>query len=516
MSNAVPLDCDVLIVGAGPTGATLALTLAQQGNTVIIIEREKAIYPLPRAVHVDDEIMRIFQNIGVADAIAPFTYPGSSYEFRNSKGEVLLGFAMDSSVRPYGWSTSNMIYQPGVESELHAAIAAHSNIMLHRGLSFTGMIEDADGVTVTVNDGTSDQSFTCQYLVGCDGARSPVREAAGIEIDDLQFNEPWLVIDTVLTEPDRLHLGSLQICDPNRPTTSIRISPVRHRWEFMLKDGETAETVLSDEFIADLLKPWNVEGAITIERKAVYTFQAIVAKNWRKGRVLIAGDAAHQMPPFAGQGMCSGLRDSTNIAWKLDAILKGTAAPDILDSYQVEREPNVRAIIGMALMMGRTVCITNPEAAAMRDAKMLEDRKNGISPDAGGFNYPPILRGLIRSDDPAAGKKFPQPSNISTRLDDILGPGACLITQCRESAKTLDPSPHIARVIHIDDDHLMAFTAEIKDWMARQNACQSVLIRPDRYIFGTGQARDLLEHYTQVVTSGHPKDYGAAPMAEAA
>jgi 3-(3-hydroxy-phenyl)propionate hydroxylase len=503
-------DCDVIIIGSGPAGATLALALADMGHAVTVVEREQAVYPLPRAVHIDDEIMRVFQNLGFAQAIAPFTYPGSTYEFRNASGDTLLSFATDLSHQPLGWPSSNMIYQPGIEGELQAAIERHDKITQLRGWTFMSMNETSDGVTASIKAGDEQRMLHGQYLVGCDGARSPVRLAAGIDVDDLNFSEPWLVIDVVLSDPDRLHLGGLQICDPARPTTSVRISPTRHRWEFMLKPGETADMAVGDAFIADLLKPWNVDGAVTIERRAVYTFEAIIAKQWRKGRVLLAGDAAHQMPPFAGQGMCSGLRDGANLAWKLDAVIRGMSPDALLDSYQVEREPNVRGIIDMALMMGWTVCITDPVAAAHRDAKMIADRERGTSPDGGGFDYPPIMHGIIRSNDALAGRRLPQPTGGTQRLDEVLGAGAVVITRSPAMTAIAD-----LPIRSLDEPELAPFYNILGAWMATNGNPSAILARPDRYVFGSGEVDELVADYSRLLASGDPRDYGRVPMPEA-
>ncbi len=494
------VDCDVCIVGAGPVGSTLALMLARAGHRVLVVERERAVYPLPRAVHVDDEIMRIFQGIGMTQAIAPHIYPGSTYEFRTASGEILLDYTMDPEHRPLGWLTSNMIYQPGVEGELQKAVEKHLLITQWRGRIFAGLTEEADGIIATVREGQEEWAVHCRFLIGCDGARSLVRSAAGIGAEDMAFSEPWLVIDTLISDPTRLHSGGLQICDPSRPTTSIRISPNRHRWEFMLLPGEDATVALTDAFVAKVLEPWDVDGAVTIERRAVYTFEAIIASEWRRGRVMLAGDAAHQMPPFAGQGMCSGLRDAANLAWKLDAVLAGRSPEALLDTYQVEREPNVRAIIGIALMMGQTVCITDPAAAAERDAQMLEAKRQGASADQSGFEYPPIQAGVIRAQDAGAGRKFPQPTDGATLLDDVIGRGPALIT--RGLADGIDAGD--VPVFALASPAMAPYAGVLTAWLDEQAAAEAVLVRPDRYVFGTGAAAGLAVDFRRLVGVGQP------------
>ena len=466
-------DCDVLIAGGGPTGVTLAILLARRGVSVIVAEKEAAIYPLPRAAHIDHEGMRILQEAGVADAVMKTARRASRYDFLNAKGDVLLRFEGAEQIGPGGWPAANMIHQPSVEAELHKALAEQPSAELHHNWELTAFEDDGDGISAQVATPEGQRTIRCRYLVGADGARSPVRKAAGIEFDDLNFEEPWLVVDVLVDDYSRLPTANLQICNPERPTTCVLMGEGRHRWEFMIKPGETAEQVSDDAFIEKLLEPWDVQGAVRLERKAVYTFRARIAAQWRKGRVLLAGDAAHQTPPFAGQGMCSGLRDAANLAWKLAAVIHGGADHALLDSYQPEREPNLRATIAMAIMMGKTVCITSRLGAWLRDMKFKLARALGKLPD-GPPAYPPISAGLILKGSPAAGSYFPQAiAPDGTRLDDVLGPGHWLIERDDLAGELLQP-----------------FSRELGQWLDRHGA-PAVLVRPDRYVFATGPSSKL-------------------------
>jgi 3-(3-hydroxy-phenyl)propionate hydroxylase len=370
----MPRDCDVLVVGLGPVGAILCALLAREGVSAIAVEKETDIYPLPRAAHFDHEIMRLFQKLGIAGEMQAASRPASAYEFRNAAGAVLMRYDPGAGGSPSGWAAGYMFHQPSLELALRRVATNSPQIDVRLGHTLVGFVQDAEGVTATVDGPDGPETLRAGWLVGCDGARSPVREVLGVGLSDYGFDEAWLVIDATVSDPARLPEVNLQICDPARPTTCLAMSQGRHRWEFMLLPGEQPADLLDDGAIRDLLRPWNCEDCVEIERKAVYRFHGRVADRWRDGRVLLAGDAAHQTPPFAGQGMCSGLRDVDNLAWKLAAVIRRGAQPGILDSYQTEREPQVRAVIELAIAMGRVVCISDPQQAAMRDAGMLAQR----------------------------------------------------------------------------------------------------------------------------------------------
>lgn len=464
-------DCDVLVAGLGPVGAALCALLAREGVSAIAVEKDGEVYPLPRAAHFDHEIMRLFQKLGIADEMEAASQVASVYEFRNAAGQVLMRYDLTAQGSPSGWAPSYMFHQPSLEVALRRTAAASPLIDLRLSRSLRSFSQDADGVTAIVDGPDGPETIRARWLIGCDGAKSPVREALGIGMSDYGFDEPWLVIDAVVSDPSRLPSVNLQICDPARPTTCVLMSKGRHRWEFMLLPGETPEDVLDDQLIRTLLEPWNCEDCVEIERKAVYRFHGRVAERWRDGRVLLAGDAAHQTPPFAGQGMCSGLRDVDNLAWKLAAVIRRGADPGLLDSYQTEREPPVRGVIELAIAMGRVVCIADPAAAAMRDAGMLAQRAAGHdAPPPPSMNLGPGV-----TLDGAGGEYFPQPWSLGVRMDEVLGEGPWLIRRGDLSATRLAP-----------------FAIDLDRWLTARGA-EAVLVRPDRYVFGAGEPDRLLE-----------------------
>ncbi|MDG2535175.1 bifunctional 3-(3-hydroxy-phenyl)propionate/3-hydroxycinnamic acid hydroxylase [Sphingomonas sp. HITSZ_GF] len=475
---------EVVVIGLGPVGAVLSCLLGQAGLRVLAVERSHEVYPLPRAAHFDHEIMRVFQSVGIADEALNHAEPAGAYEFRNAAGDLLMDARLDAQGLS-GWAGSYMFNQPGIERALRARLAAMPNVEVRLGDAFQSYVQHADHVEVTLAGG---DVVTARYLVGCDGARSAVREAMGVALDDYQFDEPWLVVDTIPVDPETVPKVNLQICDPARPTTCVRMGPGRHRWEFMLAPDETAEQAMAPGFLEALLEPWKAK--VEIERKAVYRFHGLVAKQWRDGRVLLAGDSAHQTPPFAGQGMCSGIRDAVNLAWKLDAILGRGADDALLASYQTEREPCTRSYIELAIHMGRIVCSRDPQVCAQRDAMMMAALAAGAALPLPPPHGPGREGGVFVAGDVAAGTIFPQfLAEDGGRMDDALGAGAWLI-----GGETGNGLTGFA----LDDVRLAPFRAAIEAWLFERGA-EAVLVRPDRYVFGAGDADALAAAWHQRV-----------------
>jgi 3-(3-hydroxy-phenyl)propionate hydroxylase len=495
---------DVTVVGFGPTGATLANLLGREGVRTLVVEREPEVYTLPRAVHFDGEVMRIFQSLGLAGRILPHTGPVDRYEFRNAEGRLLLCFELADALTSQGWRADYLFDQPAVERTLREGAAAHEGVSVRLGQELVKLEEDADGVTLTLRDAADggERRVRTRYLVGCDGAASPTRRLAGLGTQDLRFDEPWLVVDARAGRPfAELGLPTvlLQHCDPRRPTTVIPAVGDHIRWEFMLLPGEGRE-MQEPARVRELVAEWVDPEQVEVIRSAVYRFHALLAERWRTRRVLLAGDAAHQMPPFLGQGMCAGVRDADNLAWKLGLVLSGRAPDALLDTYQAERAPHVRGVIETAVEMGRIVCTRDPELARARDARLLaEGQKPRAAPE-----MPGLAEGLLQPAPrhPLAGRlalqaRVRDAGGREGLLDDVVGPGFALLW--RGGPGALPDAARSAldrlgiRPVGLVDGGAPAGPEVLTDvdgayagWFER-HGIEVALVRPDHFVFGAAR-----------------------------
>lgn len=366
-------DADVAIVGAGPVGTLLAILLGQKGHRVTLVERWKERFERPRAVTFDHEIARILASLGIdSDNDSAVDYHDDFYYWRNAEGEDLQ--IVDwKSTSASGWRVRYWFYQPDLEKRLLDIAATLPSIQLIRGWEAKTLSQDENGICL---GGQSEGSevptrIRAKYVVGADGANSFVRKELDLGFVDCGFFYDWLILDMIPHRELAIDPVHWQLCDPKRPTTIVPGGPGRKRWEFMALPGESAEELASPESAWKLLAPWGITPEVaTIERSAVYRFQACYAESWRNGRGLIAGDAAHLMPPFAGEGMCAGLRDAVALNWRLDAILAGKMTDEVLDSYTTERREHAKHYIEFSMELGRIICITDPAEAAERDVRM--------------------------------------------------------------------------------------------------------------------------------------------------
>src|SRR5580704_14685211 len=364
---------DALIIGYGPVGATLAGLLARHGLRIAVVEQSAGVYDKPRAITLDHEVMRIFQACGVAHEVAPFTAPHPGTHYLGVDREIIRIYDPQPPPHPLGWVPSATFAQPVVEAVLRAGVArsGRADVLLATRALALALHDDRVDVTVRAADG-SERMLAARYVVGCDGANSFVRRALGIEHRDLAFDEWWMVVDARLTRPVALPEKCIQYCWPERPATFIIGPGNLRRWEIKLLPGEDPEDFGTQDNVRRQLARFVDPDAIDIWRSAVYRFHALVAERWREARVFLAGDACHQTPPFMGQGMCAGIRDAANLAWKLALVLRAGASDALLDTYERERKPHVEALIDFAIRAGEVIGELDLAKARARDAAMLD------------------------------------------------------------------------------------------------------------------------------------------------
>jgi 3-(3-hydroxy-phenyl)propionate hydroxylase len=507
---------DVIVVGAGPTGLAAANILAQAGHRVAIFERFPTPYNLPRAGHMDNEVLRILQGIDCLAAVMEDSFPIRRVPLLDADGEFLLELVPDyqsaSSFR------SVMMYQPVLEDALYGQLSRHNGYAtVYQGWTVDGVVNQ-DDTTVHIRarptDRTSDGSntsesgwaeFDCSYLIAADGAASSIRQRAGIERQDFGVNERWLAIDMAYRRPCDFGPPAM-VGDPRRPHFFSPLGKRHHRFDCLLAPDESTAEFSTPEKAWALLAERDVDSDdVEIVRQTVYTFEYRLAQRWREGRLFLMGDAAHTISPLLGQGMSSGIRDAANLGWKLDLVLRGVADASILESYETERRPHVIAWADLSVKAGEFICLTDPEKAAARNARI----RSGEAP---AWRPPPMLTAGLFDISPThppglAGELFPQRTvrrNGRVGLfDDIAGREFLLLTRG-------DARPFLSRIddtfmerigmrwarISRDADDASALVDEAGEYESffEKDGLEAIIVRPDRYVFGGVRNLDGLGH----------------------
>jgi 2-polyprenyl-6-methoxyphenol hydroxylase-like FAD-dependent oxidoreductase len=488
------VDADVAVVGYGPVGMVIAALLGQRGHRVVVLERYPGLYNLPRAGVFDDETMRTFAALGIADQILSKLKAPQRYWFQNDAGERLIEFELAEFGRS-GWAEMYGFYQPDLEDALDKVCRNLPEVDVRHSARVTALVQNGSSVTLTVTTPEAIDTVTAHYVVACDGGNSFVRQHLGIDQDDYGFGEAWMVCDFKPHTP--VDLPMMQVCDPQQPTAVVPIGRDYQRISFMLDSELDFQQESQPERVwhraARYLRPDDTE----LMRVATYTFRSLVARSWRVGRILLAGDAAHQMPPFLGQGMCSGIRDAQNLAFKLDLVLRGRT-PDLLDTYQDERDPHVRAVIQRGIELGRVQTMRDPVIAAERDRRLVAERAAGQIPAK--IRLPGLTDGFLATHSGSGRGELSVQGVVDNgtgpnRFDHIVGHQFHLLVTA-ELLPELERSGTAAAlraagvavvglanqpgtdgtVVDLDGTYLHWFT---------EHRCVAVAVRPDFYVYGT-------------------------------
>lgn len=484
----------VVIVGAGPVGVTAATLLGQYGVDCLVLDRWDDVYPQPRAVHLDDEIYRVLVRLGIADEFAAVSRPTRGLQLIDRNHRVLAVLDRSGDRGRHGHPMANMFDQPDLEHLLRTNLKDQTTVTLRGNVEVTDVFQDGNGrVQVDFTDRLTgdDESVLATYVLGCDGANSVVRTAIGSTMEDLGFEQRWLVVDVAtaveLDQWDGVH----QVCDPGRAATYMRIGEGRSRWEFRLLTGETAADFQSIQTMRPLIEPW-VEGIeddqLELVRVAEYTFRAQIADRWRDSHVFLLGDAAHLTPPFIGQGLCAGLRDSMNLGWKLAGVLSGDLPSSVLDTYEVERKPHARALIQLAKLVG--VAMSQGGRAGDLLRRVIAPRLHwvpGLRDRVLDSETPPlhpstlVLRPRLRRS--LAGRMCPNALlEDGTRLDDASHRGFIVVT-------SEEPTSAQQRALAQRGVRLVRAPAgsQMSTWLAAGRAT-SALVRPDYSVMQSGKS----------------------------
>lgn len=483
-------EFDIAIVGFGPVGAVAACWLGQAGLKTLVIDKSRAIWEIPRAMALDHEILRVFQNIGVVENILPHTAPFGTSEHYGAKGQLIRTIGVVPPPYPLGYLPNMVFTQPPVERILRARAETHPSVTIDLGKEVVFLEQQEQGVSMTIRDEAgNEETVHARYVIACDGASSTIRRLIDIPLDDLGFDEPWLVVDLIVNNAALAKLPGVcaQYCDPARPYTYI-IGPENHRrWEIMLNPGEDPREMEREENVWKLLSRWLSAEDGKLWRAGSYRFHALVAHRWRDRRVFLAGDAAHQQPPFIGQGMCQGIRDVTNLCWKIVSVLAGDAADELLDTYEQERSEHVRALTERIKQIGAAICERDPDRARLRDEALLEQGGGKALAITRQEIVPPLQSGFLAPEYGfAAGTLFPQP-RLSTQtgtvlLDVVAGLGWRLLWDGRAATEPPQFGQFGIQALALGGEHCADAEGVAAAWFDRYE-CAAAIVRPDHYVY---------------------------------
>ncbi|MDT0510268.1 bifunctional 3-(3-hydroxy-phenyl)propionate/3-hydroxycinnamic acid hydroxylase [Novosphingobium sp. MMS21-SN21R] len=494
---------DVVIVGMGPVGATIACLLGREGIKVRVVDREAAIFDKPRAIVLDHEVLRTLQFCRLPQSFFDSVSPHTGTDFIGQQGQLIKLFDPKAPPFEMGWPPNVMFIQPELELALAQAMASNPFITTERCFNVTAIDQDESGVRVEGTNAAGKHVYTdASYLIGADGANSIVRSAAGLEVEDLDFAEWWVVVDAWLVGEAHLPAKTTQFCQTKRPATYVVGPRNLRRWEIKLLPGEDPAIFRDPAAVNRLLADFVNVSALDIWRSAVYRFQAVVAQRWRNERLLIAGDAAHTMPPFLAQGLCAGLRDAANLSWKLAQVLRRGADPALLDTFEQERKPHVTEIVRHAKNFGLIIGELDPDKAAARDELLEGQLRDGSAPTVRQAFIPNLSGGLLDDHSEKAGSPFIQPLIASDDGAYVLMDSAVdaeFVVIARSGLLSAMPDEALSAwegiggkifTLNHEPTGQVRFASisekgsEISDWLDLAGS-EAVIVRPDRYVYGT-------------------------------
>lgn len=483
-------DCEVLLIGCGPTGAVLANLLGALGVRVLVLERALDVFAVPRATHIDEETVRNFQATGLWPMLARHCRPFGDVEIVDEKGTLLFSDTVRDVGNPHGIKASYMFDQPAFERVLREGFKRYEGVRLLLGCEVRTLRQEEAHVVVECDVEGQRRVFRAAWVVGCDGGQSFTREALGVAMASLCREREWFIVDSLLKDPEDGHFlpsNFRYVLEPERLKLFASGFGANRRWEFLLKRGEEAP---SEEVVRRWVGMFIPPERLEFTRMAAYTHRALLAQRWRVGRVFLAGDAAHMMPPFAGQGMCSGIRDALNLAWKLHWVLTRRATESLLDTYEEERMPHARKVIKGTLFLGRSLVADGPVSRWWRSVMM---RLMGAYPRFSQavrdwqVAHPPLRKGFLHSKH-LGGTFLPQGKGKGeARSDEVIGYACGLLCRGQEGSAQVVQWAHSqgVGVWLLGEEREEGPWSSIRRWMEREGL-DFALVRPDRRLFAAG------------------------------
>ena len=495
---------DVAVIGYGPTGVTAANLLGGLGLRVVVIERDAEVFSRARAISTDEEVVRIWQRIGLADRLKRDMLAERPLDFVDARGRTFV--SAHPSPRGHGHPPQMFIYQPALEQVLRDGVDRYPNVEILLRHECLRLRQDADGVELTVVSAVDDsvRRLRAQYVIAADGGSSLTRAQLNVGYEGRTYEDRWVVIDTDMLKPwpdhDRLRFR----CDPARPAVDCPTPLGHHRWEFPILPGDDETYLTTDDAIHSMVAKYGIgRDQIKILRATVYSHHVRFAARFRVGRIFLAGDAAHAMPPWIGQGMAAGVRDAANLCWKLDAVLRGQLPESVLDSYEAERKPHVKEVTKRAVFVGRIITERRRAVTRVRDSVLpVLNRVAGFSDWLQDANWIPVAHYAdgfqARPRTKASGHQIPQPwvtgpDGARVRLDDVLG-GRWLLLHLGpptpqpawerlrvESLAVLPVGSRPAEGAVVDSDGVLL------PWLTEHRAA-TLALRPDAYVYAAAPA----------------------------
>ncbi|WP_170297202.1 bifunctional 3-(3-hydroxy-phenyl)propionate/3-hydroxycinnamic acid hydroxylase [Georgenia thermotolerans] len=488
-------DVDVVVIGGGPVGATALALVGRLGLTAVGLEKDEEMWPTARAVHFDGETMRTLQGLGIAEKFAAVTIPMKHVEVINESGEVLVHASTDH-FGDQAWNDHISFHQPDVERLIRGVVDETPGVELRCGVSVTNLRNVDGGVEVTAvaKDGTA-QTVRARWVIAADGARSGIRQSLGIQNDKYGEDAQWLVVDGQLVGAPGYAADMIQFGRHTRPALWLRLPGTRVRMEFMLMPDDDPNEIVTPAAVERISRGALPADKFAPDRQAIYTFRGRIAQQWRSGNVFLAGDAAHQAPPLFGQGLCAGLRDVANLAWKLELVKRGLAGDELLDTYESERKPHATFWVETAANQAVIIQTTDPKVAEGRDEFIRANPTASAVPTS-----PALGPGLHEGDrDERAGKLGMQPILVDgTRLDDMVGTHFLVVAD-RGIYHQL-PAPTKAALDDDGDVVTLLDPLKVGQLLASVGA-KAAVIRPDHYILGVGDTADDLDRLVHKIPS---------------